>query len=85
VEPHEARFADLLSQFPAQPAARNIVLVDVECIRDSCGYGVPEYEFGRHRDSMRNWIESKTEEEMLAYREENNSESLDGLPGLEGE
>ena len=84
VEPHDPQFAELLSRFPAQPAARNIVVVDVECIRDSCGYGVPEYEFRRQRDSMHNWITSKTEGEMLAYREENNSESLDGLPGLAG-
>ncbi len=84
VEPDDSRFAELLAEFPKQAAARNIVLVDVECIRDSCGYGVPEYEFRKHRDSLQNWIESKTEDEMLAYREENNSESLDGLPGLAG-
>ncbi len=82
VEPHDDGFDELLAKFPSQPSARNIVVIDVERIRDSCGYGVPEYEFRRHRDSMHNWIASKTDEEMQAYRREKNSESLDGLPGL---
>ena len=85
VEPRDAEFDQLLPKFPKQPAVRNIIVVDVERIRDSCGYGVPEYDFRRHRDSMHNWLESKTEEDMLAYRKENNAESLDGLPGLKGE
>lgn len=82
VEPHDDGFAELLTKFPAQPSVRNIIVVDVERIRDSCGYGVPEYDFRGQRDSMHNWLESKTEEEMRAYRKDNNSESLDGLPGL---
>ena len=82
VEPQDSGFDELLAKFPEQPSARNIVVVDVECIRDSCGYGVPEYGFRKHRDSMHNWLESKTDEEMQAYRRENNSEGLDGLPGL---
>ena len=82
VEPHEDGFEELLRAFPEQPTVRNIVLVDVERIMDSCGYGVPEYDFRKNRDSMRNWVESKTEQEILDYRKNNNRRSLDGLPGL---
>ncbi len=82
VEPQDDGFDRLLSQFPAQPTVRNIILVDVERIMDSCGYGVPEYDFRKNRDSMRNWVESKTEQEILDYRKKNNRRSLDGLPGL---
>ncbi len=82
VEPQDGDFDGLLQRFPAQPSTRNIIVVDVECIRDSCGYGVPEYDFRRQRDSMHNWLESKTDEEMQAYRRDNNTDSLDGLPGL---
>ena len=49
---------------------------------DSCGYGVPMYEFKKDRDSLANWIDGKTEEEMLQYRAKRNAKSLDGLPGL---
>ena len=82
LEPHEAGFADLLAEFPPMPAARNIIVVDIERIMDSCGYGVPLYEFQKDRESLPNWIDSKSEEEMLEYRAKRNATSLDGLPGL---
>ena len=83
VEPHEAEFERLVPMFPELPAIRNFVVVDIDCIRDSCGYGVPLYDFKSERESLKNWCESKTEEELLAYRVERNSQSLDGLPGLD--
>ena len=82
VEPHDPNFDALLAKFPEQFTVRNIILVDVDRIMDSCGYGVPEYEFRKHRDSLRNWAEAKTEEELQDYRKENNSLSLEGLPAL---
>ena len=81
VEPHEDNFDDLLANFPPQPAARNIVIIDIERIIDSCGYGVPLYEFKKHRDSMQNYYASKTPEEIATSRARNHK-SLEGLPGL---
>lgn len=82
VEPGDAEFEALAAGFPAQPAIRNFVIVDVERIMDSCGYGVPLYEFVAHRDSLTNWVQAKSDEQLAAYRRENNAMSLDGLPGL---
>lgn len=82
VEPGDADFETLLAQFPDLPKVRNVVVVDVDRIIDSCGYGVPEFEFRKHRDSLTNWANSKSDEEIVAYRHENNRTSLDGLPGL---
>lgn len=83
VEPHHAEFEQLVPMFADMPAIRNFVVVDVTSIRDSCGYGVPVYEFKRERESLKNWCDDKTEEELLEYRHERNAESLDGLPGLD--
>lgn len=83
VEPQDEGFDSLLAEFPGMPAVRNFIVVDVESIRDSCGYGVPLYEFTSERDSLPNWINEKSEDELLDYRLERNSESLDGLPGLD--
>ena len=85
MEPHDAEFAGILARFPKMPAARNIILIDVERIIDSCGYGVPQYEFKAHRDSLPNYFANQSEEDILAYRKNSNSESLDGLPGLAAE
>lgn len=83
VEPNDRDYKKLLEQFPRMPAVRNFIVVDVECIRDSCGYGVPLYEFKKERDSLPNWVNNKTDEELLDYRREKNAHSLDGLPGLD--
>lgn len=83
VEPHEAEFDALTAHFSGLPAIRNFVVIDVDSIRDSCGYGVPEYDFKRERDSLTNWCEKKTADELLQYRIDNNASSLDGLPGLQ--
>ena len=82
VEPGHAEFDELVAQFPEQPTVRNVIVVDVDRIMDSCGYGVPEFDFRKDRESMANWVNSKTEDELIQYRRDNNSESLDGLPGL---
>lgn len=82
VEPHDERFDDLLAQFPQMPAARNIIVIDVARIIDSCGYGVPLYEFRQHRDSLGNYFSKQSEEDIREYRRTRNRESLEGLPGL---
>ena len=82
VEPGDSEYDELVPKFPEMPTIRNFIVVDVDCIRDSCGYGVPVYEFKRERDSLKNWCDNKTEAELLDYRREKNAQSLDGLPGL---
>jgi len=84
IEPHDEAFAGTLAKFPPMPAARNIIRIKVERIIDSCGFGVPQYDFRQQRDSLPNYFEKQTEEEILEYRRVRNSESLEGLPALTG-
>jgi hypothetical protein len=84
LEPGDDGFDELLERFAPQPAARNIVRVSLSHIIDSCGYGVPLYEFRGHRESLKNYFDKQTEEEILEYRRTRNKRSLDGLPGLDG-
>ena len=82
VEPHEAEFDGLLAGFPPMPAARNIIVIEVERIMKSCGYGVPLYDYREQRDSLSNYFAKQSDENIRAYRKKRNSTSLDGLPGL---
>ena len=82
LEPHDEMFPQTLAKFPQQPAARNIIVINIERIIDSCGYGVPIYEYQKDRDSLANYFANKSDDEILDYRARNNSCSLDGLPGL---
>ncbi|MCP5090514.1 MAG: pyridoxamine 5'-phosphate oxidase family protein [Gammaproteobacteria bacterium] len=83
VEPHDPDFERLVPLFPGMPSVRNFIVVDIDCIQDSCGYGVPLYEFKRDRESLKNWCDDKTQDELTKYRIENNAQSIDGLPGLD--
>ncbi len=84
LEQGHPEFDTLRAQFPPHCGCRNIIRVQVSRIADSCGYAVPEYEYSGERSAMASWVESKTEQQMRAYRAKNNSKSLDGLPGLGG-
>jgi hypothetical protein len=75
-------FDDLVDRFPAHVSTRAVISIDVQRISDSCGYGVPLMPFRAHRDNLDHWAEQKGREGLVAYREEKNRVSLDGLPGL---
>lgn len=62
--------------------ARAVVVVDVTRISDSCGYNVPLLRFEGHRDDLVRWAQRKGPDGLVAYREERNARSIDGLPGL---
>lgn len=82
IEPGDARFEAMLGHFAGFASARSIIRVELTRISDSCGFGVPRYDFRGDRDAMIKWVDSKTPEEMQRYRAENNRASIDGLPGL---
>jgi predicted pyridoxine 5'-phosphate oxidase superfamily flavin-nucleotide-binding protein len=78
----DPRFDELLVHFESRSGARAVIVVDVERISDSCGYGVPVMDFQRHRDNLDHWVETKGGEPgLIAYRAEKNALSVDGLPG----
>ncbi len=60
--------------------ARQIVVLDIDLVQTSCGYGVPLFDYRGERPSMDNWAKSKGEEGLVTYRREHNRVSLDGLP-----
>ena len=83
VLPGDPGFADLRARFPEDRAAvRAVVVVHVDEVRTSCGYGVPFMTYEGDRDDQERWAERKGAAGILAYRAEKNARSLDGLPGL---
>ena len=75
-------FDQELAKFPGFKRARNVVFVDIERISDSCGWGVPFYEFKGPRDQLQRWAENREQEEWERRRYESNARSIDGLTGL---
>ena len=89
----DPEFDDLTAAFEIRdayttgPAQRSIVVVDVERIADSCGYGVPLMEPAGDRPQRALWVERKLAQGGVAaiadYRAEHNARSIDDLPALE--
>jgi len=82
VLPGDSGFSDLTGLFPAKDGTRSVIVVDVERIADSCGYGVPRMPFECHRDNLDHWAAQKTAAELADYRAGKNAVSVDGLPAL---
>lgn len=78
----EPGFEQEMKKFPGFTRARNIIFVDVDRIADSCGWGVPFYEFKETREQLRRAIDHRTQDEWAERRYTANAESIDGLRGL---
>jgi hypothetical protein len=82
VESADARFASLVKSFPPAASARAVILVRVDRASDSCGYGVPLYEYQGERTQIPAWAAKKGPDGLVQYQKDKNARSIDGLPGL---
>jgi hypothetical protein len=86
VRPGDADWPGLLAAFPACLGVRQIVVIEVESLQTSCGFGVPLYAYQGEREALAQWAERKGERGLAEYRSEKNRLSIDGLPtGVGGE
>ncbi|MBT9331736.1 pyridoxamine 5'-phosphate oxidase family protein [Paracidobacterium acidisoli] len=77
-----AEYAALLaSNFDGKEmtGARQIVVLDVDLVQTSCGYGVPFFTYAGERNTLARWAEAKGDEGLEEYRRRKNMRSLDGL------
>jgi hypothetical protein len=85
VEPGDRRFDGLRALFPDLPGVRSVILVAVERIADSCGYGVARYHYEGERTQLLDWADRKGAPGLAEYKANNNRASIDGMPGLKVE
>ena len=78
--PRDAEWAMLRPHFPDLPGARQIVVLAVESLQTSCGFGVPFYTFEGARSTLVDWAEKKGIDGLADYRRKHNRVSIDGLP-----
>ncbi len=82
VEAHEAEFAELSAHFADCENARSMIVVEIERVQDSCGYGVPLFQYERERTQLQAWARKRGVEGLKEYRAEKNRKSIDGLAGV---
>jgi hypothetical protein len=89
----DPRFVVAIAQLPVPVAdrivasARGLIDVRLDRIADSCGYTVPRMRFEEERDQLFTWIDGRRakhgKDAILRYVDVNNTESIDGLAGLD--
>ncbi len=75
----ETLFTEAFASAPTL-GARQIVVLDVDLVQTSCGFGVPLYDYEGERDTLARWAAAKGEDGLIAYRREKNMRSIDGFP-----
>lgn len=91
----EPEFADLWREMDfsglevARDGSRAIIVIDIERVADSCGYGVPRMRYEGMRPQQAAWVDRKRRagpDALMDYVAEHNASSVDGLeafqPGL---
>jgi len=80
---YDDEFAGLLDHFTETRGARAVIVVDVNRVSDSCGYGVPLLEYAGERDLLPQHMDRKGAEGRREYRRLKNATSIDGLPAFD--
>ena len=70
----------LSTNFTAFFGTRQIIVLHVESLQTSCGFGIPLYEYREDRPTLIDWAKNKGDEGVNRYWKEKNQTSIDGLP-----
>ncbi len=74
----EPAWEEYASLFPPFNGIRQLMVMRVEAVQKSCGFGVPLYEYKGQRDTLFDWTLKKGEDGIRTYWKERNAISIDG-------
>lgn len=77
---HDPDWREWIAYFPESPGSRQVIVLDLDLVQTSCGFGVPLMEYKGERDQLGPWALEKGAEGLRAYWSEKNTISLDGHP-----
>ncbi len=80
IHKNDAQWEQLISLFPAIPAARQIFDVSVELVQTSCGMAVPYFDYVGEREQLNDLHKKTGDERITQYWKDKNQYSIDGIP-----
>jgi Pyridoxamine 5'-phosphate oxidase len=83
VSVYDDEYAAWAGRFTETRGARAVIVVDVDRVSDSCGYGVPLMDVVGERHLLPEHMERKGAAGVVAYRQAKNRTSIDGLPAFD--
>ncbi len=78
IQEKDKEWAEYISHFSNIYGARQVFEVEILNVNNSCGEGVPLYNYVGQRDTLSNWINSQTKEQHIKYMKKKNQISFDG-------
>ncbi len=85
VEPGDADYDRLIAGFAEFRSPRSVIVIELDRIADSCGFGVPTFEYQGQRSRLVSWSDHRDDGQLGEYQLEKNLVSIDGLPALRAE
>ncbi|BDS11756.1 pyridoxamine 5'-phosphate oxidase family protein [Aureispira anguillae] len=74
----DKEFHEHIDLFPEDVGSRQIIVMEIDLVQTSCGYGIPFMDYKEERTILKTWAEKKGKQKIEAYWKEKNSISLDG-------
>lgn len=78
IQEKDNNWDEYISHFPVSRAARQVFEVKIKSVNNSCGMGVPLYDFKGQRDELNEFYDNSSKEEHIAYMKKKNLISFDG-------
>lgn len=80
IHPRSENWNDFAGLFDEFPGTRQIIVLEIESLQTSCGFGIPLYEYQEDRTMLTDWAANKGSEGIENYWRDKNQTSIDGLP-----
>ncbi len=78
IQEKDSNWNDYIKNFPIKRAARQVFEIEILSVNNSCGMGVPLYDFVKQRTELTDYYDNKTKEDHIKYMKEKNQISFDG-------
>jgi hypothetical protein len=75
----DEQYHGLIDHFDSTPGARQIIVLEVDLVQTSCGFGVPIMEYREERTYLKSWAEKKKRGKIKEYWNTHNTTSIDGF------
>ncbi len=75
----DENYKKYIDLFPDQTGARQIIVVTIDNVQTSCGFGVPLMNYLQDRTELIQHAENKGRDKIRAYWKEKNVSSIDGF------
>jgi hypothetical protein len=78
IQEKDENWEEYIKYFSVQRASRQVFEVKILDVNNSCGMGIPLYDFVSQRDELTSYYDNGTKDDHIAYMKKKNQVSFDG-------